>query len=170
MILPQPVMDPGFDLTEVVVAVELAAATAWASRHGWTLTYDASVKRGTATATHPVTGAPVEFNFDTTAYPDRQPPAWWCGSEQPDPRNYPAGPAETKPGFPNGSIFHGQPVICAPWNRLAYAQVVPGAPHSEWTLASWKTMAPEYTQAHSIADMLAALDLHLGISPGMQAT
>jgi hypothetical protein len=165
-----PADEAGFDLTKVVVAAELGAATSWASRHGWTLTYDVSTKCGKAVATHPVTGTLIEFHFDTTGYPDRQPPAWWCGAEKSDPKNYPSGAAQAKPGHPNGSIFHGQPVICAPWNRLAYTQVVPGAPHSDWTLASWKVMAPEYTQAHSIADMLAALELHLASSPGMQAT
>ena len=29
-------------------------------------------------------------------------------------------------------------------------------------------MAPEYTRAHTIADMLSALDLHLSFSDGMQ--
>ncbi|MGY0389438.1 hypothetical protein ACWZJV_20925 [Nocardioides sp. WG-D5] len=161
---------PGFDVTQVVVAAEMDAATAWATRRGWILSYDPATKKGKALATHPVTGTTITFRFDTTGYPDRQPPAWWCGDEPTDPRNYPSGPSETKAGHPNGTIFHSQPVICAPWNRLAYNQVVPGAPHGDWTLAAWKTMAPEYTRAHTLGDMLAALELHLTLSSGMQVS
>jgi hypothetical protein len=162
-------MDAAVDVTEVVMEAEAATITTWANNHNWSVTYDPISKQGTARTTHPALGTEVNFHFDTTGYPDRQPPAWWCGPDPADPKNYPRPAAAARPGQPVGSIFHAQPVICAPWNRLAYTQVVSGAPHSDWTLGSWKTMAPEHTRAHTIADMLSALDLHLSFSDGMQA-
>lgn len=38
-----------------------------------------------------------------------------------------------------GGFFHGNGVICAPWNRLAYSEVDSRGPHTDWTLATWKT-------------------------------
>jgi hypothetical protein len=161
-------MAVALDVTEAVMEAEQVAIAAWAESHNWDVTYDPATKRGSASTPHPALGTPVTFHFDTTGYPDRQPPAWWCGTDPADPKNYPRPAATTSPGQPNGSIFHGQPVICAPWNRLAYKQVIPDAPHGDWTLGSWKTMAPEYTRAHTIADMLSALEFHLSYSDGMQ--
>lgn len=38
-----------------------------------------------------------------------------------------------------GGYFHGSGRICATWNRLAYKQVDPLGPHSDWNLSNWKS-------------------------------
>ena len=154
------------DITQAVIAEERAAITAWATRHCWEVQLDLATATATATSVHPVTGQPVVFSADFEGYP-AQAPAWWCGSSPSIKSDYPAPMATTVPGL-QGSIFHPSPVICAPWNRLAYA--VHGGPHNDWGIPTdWKQAAATSTQAHTIADMLAALRLHLQHSPGMQA-
>lgn len=159
-------------ITEAVMADELPAMTAWAERNGWRLTYDPDALRGRAEVEHPhVTGRIIIFRFEVTGYPNEQPPAWWCGGDgtsvSTDRADYPRPAQIPPPGLPNGSIFHPNPVICAPWNRLAYAEH--GGPHADWAaLAAWKTYGAGSTQAHTIADMLSALAIHLGRSDGMQ--
>lgn len=154
------------DITRVVIATdEQAAITAWASRHHWDVALDLDALRLTASTLHPATGQTVTFNGDFEGYP-AQAPAWWCGTVPSDKASYPAPMATAVPGL-QGSVFHPNPCICAPWNRLAYA--AHQGPHSDWgTTTDWKQAAPTYTQAHTIPDMLAALRLHLQHSPGMQ--
>lgn len=158
-------------ITEAVMAAELPAITAWATRHHWDLTYDGTAMKGRAVVMHPhVEDQVVTFWFDVEGFPNIQPPAWWCGGDgqavSVDKADYPR-PRQNPPP-PIGSIFLPNPVICAPWNRLAYA--VHGGPHgvTDWpALSGWKTNGPGYTQANTIADMLSALDLHLQYSDGM---
>jgi hypothetical protein len=153
------------EVTQAVLSDEQPAIAAWAERHGWTLTIDPNEATVTATTTHPRTEQAVIFHADLSGYP-AIPPAWTCRDNQ---GNSPAA-AYPLPGTSSAlptSIFHTQPVICAPWNRLAYA--THGGPHGDWTaVTSWKTAAGEATQAHTIADMLSALRLHLSVSPGLQ--
>ncbi|SRR6266849_7025765 len=75
------------------------------------------------------------------------------------PAAYPmAGP------FPQGSVLHSSGVICAPWNRLAYGDR--GGPHMDWTEpAKWQTLAPQYTSANTIPDMLARVRAEVLLSP-----
>jgi hypothetical protein len=90
-----------------------------------------------------------------------------AGMATKDPRHYPA-PGSTLANGPAGSIFHPALAICSPWNRLAYR--THGGVHENWpSTTDWKRTATEYTQAHTIADMLSALHLHLRSSPGMAA-
>ncbi len=153
------------DVTQAVMDGESAAIAAWADRHQWSIDSASDGSALIARASHPVTGNHVDFHADLTGYP-AVPPAWTCQDEAgaSGSRAYPA--PGTTPAI-TGSIFHTLPVICAPWNRLAY--VVHNGPHSDWGAPTeWKTAGPSYTQAHTIADMLAALRLHLLVSPGMQ--
>jgi hypothetical protein len=56
--------------------------------------------------------------------------------------------------YPKGGrgYFHGNPVICAPWNRKAYA--AHGGPHSDWVMSQWAA----YRANHSkLGDILALL-------------
>lgn len=162
------------EVTKAVMADELPAITAWAARHAWDLSYDPESFKGRALVAHPhLDDQTVVFWFAVDGYPNRQPPAWWCGGDgtlvSVDRADYPRPSATPPPGLPNGSIFHTNPVICAPWNRLAYG--VHGGPHTDdWlALAAWKTYGTGYTQAHTIPDMLSALSIHLDRSDGMQA-
>lgn len=150
-------------ITRAVLAAETPAATAWANRHGWNIHTDATGPTLDASTAHPVTGTLIVFHADLSGYPTI-PPAWTCqdaqGSAKPSVFPLPG----SRPGLP-GSIFHPQLVICAPWNRLAYA--AHGGPHTDWVdLRGWKTVPGNPTQAHTLADMLATLALHLAASPG----
>lgn len=154
------------EITRAVIATdELVAITAWANRHHWDVALDLESLRLIAATPHPVTGDEIEFHGDFEGYP-AQAPAWWCGSSPSDKTGYP-GPATSPVAGLQGSIFHSNPCICAPWNRLAYA--AHGGPHGDWgTTTDWKQAGAGYTQAHTIPDMLGALRLHLRHSPGMQ--
>jgi hypothetical protein len=151
-------------VTQAVMASEMPAITAWAERHQWTIHIDLDSQTVTAQTTHPVENAPVVFHADLTGYP-ALPPTWTCRDDLGgSPRNaFPL--AGTSPAI-TGSVFHSNQVICAPWSRLAYSEH--GGPHSDWGgPTQWKTAAPTYTTAHSLADMLNTLRLHLAVSPGM---
>jgi len=66
--------------------------------------------------------------------------------------------------FQNGSVLHSDGVICAPWNRLAYADK--GGPHPDWQdAASWQTTAVDRTRALNIPDMLSRIRAEVEISP-----
>jgi hypothetical protein len=162
----------GFSVTEAVMVDEMPAITAWAQRNGWIVTFDKTALKGRAEVQHPKMNRTIVFWFDVEGYPDRQPPAWWCGGDGESvskaPADYPHPPLTATPaGSPVGSIFHMNQVICAPWNRLAYG--LHGGPHGDWaSLAAWRTNAPGNTQANEIVDMLSQLALHLSFSDGMQ--
>ncbi len=97
------------------------------------------------------------------------PPAWtftdasWAAAPQhllfPKPIQSPYG----------ASIFHTQPVICAPFNRLAYKEH--DGPHSDWGgPASWLTAGqPNEAKAHHLADMLSVLHQHFRFTRGRMA-
>jgi hypothetical protein len=61
-----------------------------------------------------------------------KPPAWyWCDGA--------GGGREIRTNAPFGSGFlHSNGVICAPWNRLSYAQIDRRGPHGEWTMGDWR--------------------------------
>jgi hypothetical protein len=61
------------------------------------------------------------------------PPAWHWYNVQTQQIDQPTDTAIGQ-GF-----LHGSGRICAPWNRLAYKNVDPAGPHSDWTLANWMT-------------------------------
>lgn len=93
------------------------------------------------------------------------PPAWeFCDEEWGSPgakRNYPA--RATIDGV--GSIFHPNPVICAPFNRLAYQ--AHGGPHNDWGgPEQWLKAAPGYARADTLADMLALIARDMNYSNG----
>jgi hypothetical protein len=70
--------------------------------------------------------------------------------------------------FENGSVLHSNGVICAPWNRLAYA--AHGGPHKDWTgPTQWQGVASDRTTAHTIPAMLARIRAEVLISPGRLA-
>jgi hypothetical protein len=74
----------------------------------------------------------VQLYVECDDYPTT-PPAWHF-------RNRKTGaldePADTPRG---GQFFHGNGVICAPWNRLAYQARSPLGPHGDWTIGDWKS-------------------------------
>ena len=145
--------------SRAAVEAELPAVEAWAARHGWVIAHDLDGLRLRAATYHRPVRRLVEVIGDVTGYP-AVPPAWYfvaIGTDE-----------TTKPHFPAPgptSIFHSNPVICAPWNRLAYTEH--GGPHSDWSgPAAWLQVRNQ-TTAHRLADMLAVIDANLRASPGM---
>jgi hypothetical protein len=157
-------------VTRVVVAEELPAVLAWAARSpGWIVAFDESALHLNVKTAHPVCGTPLHINADVQEYP-AIPPAWRFLPADPDVQTTVAGPfpqAGTHPLI-QGSIFHSNRVICAPWNRLAYKQNGDGGIHEDWGgLTNWRNAAVGYTKADTVADMLSQIALHLSVSPGM---
>lgn len=114
---------------ELLLEHELEAVESIAKARGWTFS------RVTPRAIHldlPTRGGEWFYlHVDLEGYAIR-PPAWhWR-----DPNTGALDlPAQTPVG---GGFFHGNGVICAPWNRLAYGQVDSRGPHNDWTLSTWK--------------------------------
>lgn len=84
-----------------------------------------------------------------------------------DPRN---GEAIGKPAYPlgdwpQGSVFHPNGVICAPWSREAYKTY--GGPHEDWPdLTAWQTTGLDtQTRALTIPDMFMRIYMEVQRSP-----
>ncbi len=114
--------------------------------------------------THPVTDVPVRIIANLKGY-RAIPPGWTFGA--------PSGATAAAP-FPErntttrgvGSIFHPSRIICAPWNRLAYAEH--NGPHADWGgLANWTSAGAGITKADTLADMVDQIFWHLSLSRGM---
>lgn len=150
-------------MTRATVEAELVGARAWAARHNWALHWlpEDLVLRA-ATYHNPVHRL-IEVMGLCDSY-RALPPAWRFvspGTDQSEKRWFPSAD-------PGGLIFHGDGVICAPWNRLAYKEH--GGPHDNWNgPASWLQVPADNTVAYTIADMLATIDSHLRKSTGMIA-
>ena len=144
---------------------EIPGAIRWANHHGLSFTWDEEAltftlhfESGSDRGSQPEVYLLVGSFEDYPALP----PAWRFL----DPRTsreigraaYPAaGP------FGKGSVLHDQGVICAPWNRFAYADK--GGPHKDWTPTGWQNLAPDRTWARTIPDMLARVCAEVAISP-----
>lgn len=152
------------EVTLAVVDEELESARAWAARVGVELAWLPENLVIRATLSQPRSGTSFYLVGRLEGY-RLMPPIWdfrdegWGGEE--DRRNFPSNGAP--PGI--GSIFHPSAVICAPFNRLAYAGY--SGLHSGWGAAqNWVQVAPGYVRADTIADMLATIQLHLNYSTG----
>ena len=153
-------------VTCAVVAEELPAVLAWVARRpGWTAEFDELALHLNVTTTHPAVGTLLRIRANLHGY-RANPPAWQFlhpDTGEPDPAVFP------QPGghaMIQGSIFHSNKVICAPWNRLAFQEN--GGPHQDWgALTNWTNAAPNYTKADTLADMLTQMELHFSVSPGM---
>jgi hypothetical protein len=153
-----------------VVAGELPAVLAWAAhRPGWTVQFDDPALHLNVNTVHPACGTALYIRADLRGY-RAVPPGWRFLHPDLD-----AQPTATHP-FPQagqhlriqGSIFHGNRVICAPWNRSAYKENGNEGLHEDWGgLANWTNAAAGYTKADTLADMLDQIYQHLSASPGM---
>jgi hypothetical protein len=146
--------------------IESPAIEAWTARHGWAVTIDLENLIVIAVVQHPaLPNVSVRFRAELPNY-RIHPPLWKCIDEDGET----AGSAFPAPGvIANGtsSIFHPIGFICAPWNAGAYAEH--GGLHTDWgSMNNWLSVLPPISQAHTIPDMLAVLDLHLKASPGMR--
>lgn len=142
------------------VEAELEAAQAWARRHNWALRWEPDVLRLCAISFHPHCGRVLEIRGDFDSY-RAMPPAWRFFAPNTDEEGAHLFPK----GGPDGSIFHGNLVICAPWNRLAYKGYA--NLHGDWDLSAWSSIHGTMSQARTVADMLSEIDVNLNTSPGM---
>jgi hypothetical protein len=155
------------DTSRATVRSEEPALRAVAERHDWAISLDVEGLRLTATTNHPVADVGgLRLDADLNDY-RALPPAWRFVD--------PETGEVTKRAFPkagtgpqgSGSIFHSNPVICAPFNRLAYKDN--GGPHSDWSgPANWLNVTG-HVVAHTLGEMLSVIDLHLRVSPGRMA-
>jgi hypothetical protein len=139
----------------------LAAATAWAGRSG-ILVFDWIPEQ---LELHVLL---TQFETDTKFYltgsfPDYKelPPIWsFCSEKWVATRNQKDFPKPKPLPITGGaSIFHIKPVICAPFNRLAFAEHE--GPHSDWGgPPQWQTCAANYTRATTVGDMLGVIWTH----------
>jgi hypothetical protein len=147
-------------VTIATVEDELAAVKAYAQRHGWATAWNADQLRLTCDGKHPADATPIRIIASVEGY-RALPPAWTFEDPASNRSLFPKG------GAVNGksSIFHGRCVICAPFNRLAYAQH--GGPHSNWGGPERWLEVRGHIQATTLASMLASILGHLKASPGV---
>jgi len=140
---------------------EAVGASAWADRTGWRLVVDLENLQVTADLQHPREG-PMRLVGEFNDY-KAIPPAWRFVDPETateTPASYPS-PGPMKVG---GSIFHSKPVICAPFNRLAFS--TQGGPHSDWQGESAWLRVVGHVRATTLGEMLVVIDYHLATSPG----
>ena len=149
-------------VTQILVESEARIVDSWAQRNGWTVNINLERLEITAEVPHPKDNDPLFLHGDLSGY-RAIPPAWRFVDESGN---------VTKAAFPaagpvNGksSIFHGNVVICAPFNRLAYK--VAGGPHEDWgEWTGWFVVTGDFAKAYTLAEMLSIINVHLQFSPG----
>jgi len=150
--------------TIIYVDEELPGAKAWAKRHEVPLEWLPEQLELRATLTQPDTNDLYFLRARFDNYREIAPEwvftdAMWTA----DPRQNLFPKPES---LPNGksSMIHAQPVICAPFNRLAY-KVLKG-PHQDWGgPASWLTAGgPDDVKAYCVGDMLSAIHRHFSVT------
>ena len=116
-------------VAELTVAEELIALRDTAAGRGWglreidTLHFHLTLPARDNSTFH--------LLVECTGYP-MQPPAWhWCDASGTN--------TDRLSDRPRGSGFlHGNGVVCAPWNRLAYRTIDSRGPHTDWTIENWQ--------------------------------
>jgi hypothetical protein len=149
-----------------LVQAERPAVEAWADRNEWEVEFAPESGLLKASVKHPIDGQPVWLTADLVGY-RALPPAWRCVNRE----GVEVKSAYPAPGpLPDGkaSIFHSKPVICAPFNRLAYKDGE--GPHAnDWGEAvRWSRIAGDFATPKTLADMLMVIATHLAFSPGRQ--
>ena len=150
-------------VTQILVESEARIVDSWAKRNGWTVNIDLNRLEIAAEVPHPKDNSPLFLHGELSGY-RAIPPAWRFVDESGN---------VTKAAFPapgpvvNGksSIFHGNVVICAPFNRLAYK--VAGGPHEDWgEWTGWFVVTGDFAKAYTLTEMLSIINVHLEFSPG----
>lgn len=138
-----------------------------AQRRGWAVSLDLEGLALSATIDHPVAGVGLlRLDADLDGY-RAIPPAWRFVDPDTGEVSQRAFPKPGSGPQGSGSIFHPHPVICAPFNRLAYQDH--GGPHPDWSgPANWVNVTG-HVFAHTLGEMLSVIDLHLRFSPGRMA-
>jgi hypothetical protein len=140
-------------ITRGYLREEVAAAERWATRHGIALAYDdACLTVRVEMQGSSAEGSSPERYLVVGQFDDYRllPPAWQFVDHR-------TGMAIGLPAYPKpdgGSVLHGNGLVCAPWNRLAYKNL--GGPHDNWDISKWQDVK-DGTRADYVADMLARL-------------
>lgn len=147
-------------VTHEAVAAEVLAATAWADRHSLPLTFDAEALRIEVLMAGPSADGTVGAqNYLLVGELDSFPaiaPAWTFLHPETRETGAHAFPMVPSSQFGPGLFIQGGPtgwLICAPFNRLAYAEHQ--GVHGDWGGATtWKTPRSPYTAVTTIGGML----------------
>jgi hypothetical protein len=154
--------------TLILLEDELSGAQAWATHHDVPLLWVPEVLEMRATFTQPETKDLFYLRGRVDDYREI-PPAWtftdatWAA--EPCAQLFPR-PAQTPYGT---SVFLNQPVICAPFNRLAYKEHE--GPHQDWAgPVNWLTAGqPNEVKALFLGDMLSVIHQHFFCTRGRMA-
>lgn len=134
------------DVTRAHVDAEISQLDPWAKLHGWGVTWDSESLLLTVGMRSKVDEECYVIEMKLDDYRALPPLI-----ELVHPTLNERGTRRCFPGGGRG-YFHSNPVVCAPWNRKAYA--AHGGPHADWAMASWATYRPNHSQ---IGDMLVLL-------------
>jgi hypothetical protein len=160
---PAQIIARGF----VEAPTEMPAALRWAARVGLDLSYDPRSLTGQLAISGPATAddEPDEAYLITADFDQYRllPPIWKF--VHPHTREDIGPGAYPRPVGP--SALHGQGLVCAHWNRMAYAEH--GGPHGEWGGPSSWQQPVTGTVALTIPDMLDRLVREVSWSRGRMA-
>ena len=157
-------------VTAAVLASELDAAYEWARREQVEL--DCSLPEKLLRATF-VRGGSSEYFYLRGRFDGYKglPPIWqWCDASWSNAgdRRFSPDPAQTVHGSSMFLDHRGTAIICAPFNRIAYA--VHNGPHGDWgDLAHWMTAGRRVVYAVTIADMLHTIARDFRYTTGRMA-
>lgn len=134
------------DVSRAHVEDELDAARQWALQHNWEPQWDAEELALGVTMQSAIDAEVYKLEVALDGY-RALPPAFEF-------RHPTTGERGTHACYPKGGFgyFHGQPVLCAPWNRRAYKAL--GGPHGDWAMANWATYRPNHSR---LGDMLVLI-------------
>jgi hypothetical protein len=157
------------DHTLIHLEDELPGAQTWAERHGDPLLWVPEALEVRVALTQPET---KELFFLRGHFDDYREiaPAWtFTDAVWTAPPRQQLFPRPAPPLSGGVSVFHPQPVICAPFNRLAYRQQ--NGPHNDWGgPANWLTAGrPNEVKAHYLGDMLSVMHQHFVVTRGRMA-
>lgn len=147
---------------------ELPGARCWAERHDVPFLWVPESLEVRATFVQPETNEVFYLRGRFDNYREIA-PAWTftdaAWTAEPRQQLFPR-PGQTPYG---ASVFHGNPVICVPFNRLAYKEH--RGPHDDWGgPANWLTAGrPNEVKAHYLGDMLGVIYQHFLFSRGRMA-
>lgn len=151
------------EITLAHIEEELPAAEKWAAEHGWQVAFDADTFDLNCSASHPHAEGLVRLRAGVDQY-RALPPSWRFvhpETGEPTPGTTPNRGARAGAS----SVIYGLGIICAHFSRTAYRQFQADGPHQEWDLAAWQEVKGG-VQAHTLAEMIAVIDLHLNWSTG----
>ena len=155
--------------TLIYLDEELPGAKAWAERHAVSLLWVPESLEIRLTLIQPETNDRFFLRGRFDDYRELAPVWTFMDAEWSDGTRQQLFPRPAPPPSGGASIFHTQPVICAPFNRLAYKQH--NGPHNDWGgPAGWLTAgAPNEVRAHFVGDMLSVIHQHFVVTRGRMA-